>query len=134
MKGNLQLKKIKFFGIKIYNLPIPRTSLKTSKLQKKPSALKKEHPKLQHMNFLHFFLLMWVIFVLLDPDPDSEYKYGSGYTDLIGSGSGSGRGSSSGPAGTSQEVSASACSPHLHLDSNTDSSYVGVTISALSFL
>jgi hypothetical protein len=33
------------------------------------------------MKFLHFFLLLWVIFALLDPDPDSEY--GSGSTDLI---------------------------------------------------
>ncbi len=24
------------------------------------------------MKFLNFFLLLWVIFVLLDPDPDSE--------------------------------------------------------------
>ncbi len=32
-----------------------------------------------------FFLLLWVIFALQDPDPDSEY--GSGSTDLIESGS-----------------------------------------------
>jgi hypothetical protein len=57
----------------------------TSKLQKKPSALKREHPALQNMKFLNFFLLLWVIFALLDPDPDSEY--GSGSTDLIESGS-----------------------------------------------
>jgi hypothetical protein len=37
------------------------------------------------MKFLHFFLLLWVIFALLDPDPFSEY--GSGYTDLIEFGS-----------------------------------------------
>ncbi len=35
------------------------------------------------MKFLNFFLLLWVIFVLLDPDPASEY----GSTDLIESGS-----------------------------------------------
>ncbi len=35
------------------------------------------------MKFLKFFLLLWVIFALLDPDPDSE----SGSTDLIQSGS-----------------------------------------------
>jgi hypothetical protein len=34
---------------------------------------------------LIFFLLLWVIFALLDPDPDSE----SGSTDPIESGSGS---------------------------------------------
>jgi hypothetical protein len=54
-------------------------------LQKKPSALKREHPTLQNMKFLNFFLLLWVIFALLDPDPDS--KCGSGSTDLIESGS-----------------------------------------------
>jgi hypothetical protein len=48
-----------------------------SKLQKKPSALKRGHPTLQNMNFDTFFLLLWVIFALLDPDPDSEYGSGS---------------------------------------------------------
>jgi hypothetical protein len=42
-----------------------------SKLQKKPSALKRGHPPLQNMNFYKFVLLLWVIFALLDPDPDS---------------------------------------------------------------
>ncbi len=56
-----------------------------SKLQKKPSALKRGHPTLQNMNFYNFFLLLWVIFALLDPDPDSES--GSGSTGLIESGS-----------------------------------------------
>jgi hypothetical protein len=40
-----------------------------SKLQKKPSALKRYHPTLQNMNFYKFFLLLWVIFAILDPDP-----------------------------------------------------------------
>jgi hypothetical protein len=33
------------------------------------------------MNFSKKFLLLWVIFALLDPDPDSEY--GSGSSDPI---------------------------------------------------
>jgi hypothetical protein len=37
------------------------------------------------MKFFSFFLLLWVIFALLDPDPDSES--GSGSTDPIESGS-----------------------------------------------
>jgi hypothetical protein len=37
-----------------------------------PSALKREYPALENMKFLNFFLLLWVIFALLDPDPDSE--------------------------------------------------------------
>ncbi len=44
-------------------------------------ALTREHPALQNMKFLNFFLFLWVIFALLDPDPDS------GPTDLIESGS-----------------------------------------------
>ncbi len=44
-------------------------------------ALKREHPALQNIKFLNFFLFLWVIFVLLDPDPDSE----SGSTELTGS-------------------------------------------------
>jgi hypothetical protein len=54
-------------------------------LQKKPSALKREHPALKNMKFLNFFLLLWDIFALLDRDPDTEY--GSGSTDLIKPGS-----------------------------------------------
>jgi hypothetical protein len=79
LKKNLQLKKkIKFFWG-------PRSPIRTFKLQKKPSALKREHTALENMKFLNLFLLLWVIFPLLDPDPDSEY--GSGSTDLIESGS-----------------------------------------------
>jgi hypothetical protein len=43
-----------------------------SKLQKKPSALKRGHPTLKNMNFYKFFPTFGVIFTLLDPDPDSE--------------------------------------------------------------
>jgi hypothetical protein len=56
-----------------------------SKVQKKPSALKRGHPTLQNMNFKKKFLLLRVIFALLDPDPDSES--GTGSTDPIESGS-----------------------------------------------
>ncbi len=42
---------------------------RTSKLLKKPSALKRGHPTLQNMKFLKKILLFWVIFALLDPDP-----------------------------------------------------------------
>jgi hypothetical protein len=56
-----------------------------SKLQKKLSALQKEHPALQNMKFLNFLPFLWVIFALLDPDPDPES--GSGSTDLNKSGS-----------------------------------------------
>jgi hypothetical protein len=52
-----------------------------SKLQKKPSALKRGHPTLQNRNFHQFFLLLWVIFALLDQDSES------GSTGPIDSGS-----------------------------------------------
>jgi hypothetical protein len=82
-----QLKKFmaeqKKIWIKNYNLPIPRMS----KLQKKLSALKREHPALQNMNFLNFFYFCGSFFALLDPDPDSEYGSVSGFTDPIESGS-----------------------------------------------
>jgi hypothetical protein len=44
-----------------------------SRLQKKPPAHKRGHPTLQNMNFL----LLWVIFALLDPDPDPYSNYGN---------------------------------------------------------
>jgi hypothetical protein len=50
----------------------------TPKLQEKPSALKKEYPALQNVKILHFFLFLWVIFSLLDPDPDPQFECGSG--------------------------------------------------------
>ncbi len=40
-----------------------------SKIQEKPSALKREQPALQNMKF-HNFSFLWVIFALMDPDPD----------------------------------------------------------------
>ncbi len=43
-----------------------------SKLQEKPSALKREHPALQKMKFINLLLRLWVIFALLDPDPDTD--------------------------------------------------------------
>jgi hypothetical protein len=52
------------------------------KLQEKPSALKREHPALQNMKILYFFLFLWVIFALLDPDPATQIN-----TDPCGSGS-----------------------------------------------
>jgi hypothetical protein len=38
----------------------------------KPSALKREHPALQNMKILYFFLYLWVIFALLDSDTATQ--------------------------------------------------------------
>jgi len=45
--------------------------------QKRPSNTSKHE----------FFLLLWVIFALLDPDPDPDSEYGSGSTGPIDYGS-----------------------------------------------
>jgi hypothetical protein len=54
------------------------------KLHEKPSALKREHPVLKNMKILDFFLFLWVIFALLDPDPDPATQINA---DPCGSGS-----------------------------------------------
>jgi hypothetical protein len=46
-------------------------------LQEKPSALQREHPVFKNMKILDFFLFLWVIFALLDPDPQFECGSGS---------------------------------------------------------
>jgi hypothetical protein len=70
------------FLIKNCNLTIPRPPLRTPKLQEKPSALKREHPALQKMKILSFFLFFGVILSLLDPDPDPQFVCGSGSNSL----------------------------------------------------
>jgi hypothetical protein len=55
-----------------------------SKLQEKPSALKREHPVFKNMKILDFFLFLWVIFAFLDPDPDPATQINA---DPCGSGS-----------------------------------------------
>jgi hypothetical protein len=63
-----------YLSLGLYNgFPSYRRSLQ-------PSAFKREHPALQNMKF---FLLLRVIFALLNPDPGSD----SGSTDLTESGS-----------------------------------------------
>jgi hypothetical protein len=70
-------KNLYIFLIKNCHLLIPRPPERTSKLQEKASALKREHPALQNMTFLKFLLLLlWLIFALQiririkNPDPD----------------------------------------------------------------
>ncbi len=79
--------------IKNCNLLIPRPPSRTSKLQEKPSDLKREHPAPQNMKFLTFFyfcgsfLPFWVririhitnpdLMTWLNPDP-IQLSYGSG--------------------------------------------------------
>jgi hypothetical protein len=68
--------------IKNCNFFIPRPLYRRPLLQEKPSALKREHPALQNINSLNFFLFLWVIFpswiriwirnLNADPDPATQ--------------------------------------------------------------
>jgi hypothetical protein len=79
-------KKLNFLLDQKLQYTIPKPPYRKSKLQKKHSTLKREHPALQKLKFLNFFyfcgsfLPSWI---RMDPD----YEYGSGSTDLIESGS-----------------------------------------------
>ncbi len=64
----IQLKNSIFFLYQKCNLLTLRSPYRTSKLQEKLSALKREHPALQKMKFFNCFLFFWGIFDLLDPD------------------------------------------------------------------
>ncbi len=69
------------------NLLIPRPSWRTSKLQEKSSALKREHPELENLKFLPFFIYVGhfcpprsvssrpkSMRIHSDPDPKHWYK------------------------------------------------------------
>jgi hypothetical protein len=83
-KKLLLKKKLNFFGSKTtINLSIGLHKGRPS-YWRKPSALKREHPVLKNMKILDFFLFLWVIFNLLDPDPDPATQINA---DPCGSGS-----------------------------------------------
>jgi hypothetical protein len=66
-KNTAEKKKIL---IKNYNLPIPRPPERTSKLQKKPSDLKRGHPTLFY--FCGSFLPSWIRIRIQIPNPDPD--------------------------------------------------------------
>jgi hypothetical protein len=78
-KLNLNFQKLQF--------TYPCASRKDVQATEEAFSPQKKHPELQNMKFLNFFLLLRIIFALLDPDtdPNPESRYGS--TDLIESGS-----------------------------------------------
>jgi hypothetical protein len=58
-----------FFIIKNCMLLFPRPPQRMCKLQKKPSALKREHPELKKMKFITgTYIFFRTIFTFLDPD------------------------------------------------------------------
>jgi hypothetical protein len=55
-----------------------------SKLEEKPSALKREHPAIQKIKFINFFLCLWVISAR---PPGQDCESGDGSRDPTESGS-----------------------------------------------
>jgi hypothetical protein len=76
-------KKKNFFFIKL-QFTYPKASIKY--VQVTEEAFSSQDPTFQNMNLKKVFLLLWVIFALLDPDP-ADSESGSGSTDPIESGS-----------------------------------------------
>ncbi len=72
-----QMEKKILFWIKNYNLPIPRPPKKLPSYRRSLQPSKENIQHFKTWNFNNFFLLLWVIFALLD----------SGSTDLVESGS-----------------------------------------------
>ncbi len=68
------LRKKYIFLIEKYNLFIPMSPYRKSKGQEKPSALTKEHPVLQKMNFFYFFHIFAGHFSILHPDAQHWIK------------------------------------------------------------
>jgi hypothetical protein len=64
-----KLKKKNTAKIYFLSFLIKNRYLLMSRLQETHSALKREHPALLKMKFIDFFLSLWILFALLDPDP-----------------------------------------------------------------
>ncbi len=73
----LQLKQSNVILIKSCILLFPTSPWGTSKLQEKPSVLKREHPAHQNLTFLQFFLWLRVTCAFFAPDPHWECRYRS---------------------------------------------------------
>jgi len=56
IETNLQLKKINIFFYHILQFTLDLKKGRPRKLWEKPSALRREHPALQNMKFLNFFV------------------------------------------------------------------------------
>ncbi len=67
-----------FFDQKL-QFTYPHATIKDVQATGEAFSPQREHPTRQNINFLNFFLYLWDIFTILDPDQDSE----SGSTDLI---------------------------------------------------
>jgi hypothetical protein len=72
-----------FFLNQEFQFTYPHATIKDVQATGEAFGPQRKHPTRQNIKFLNFFLFLWVIFTILDPDRDSE----SGSTDLIESGS-----------------------------------------------
>jgi hypothetical protein len=61
-----------------FNDTYRKASIKGVQATGEAFSLKREHPALQKMKFINFFLCLLAIFALLDPDPDYESAFGYG--------------------------------------------------------
>jgi hypothetical protein len=66
------LKKKKYSRNFLKSFLIKNCTLLMSKLQEKPSSLKREHPALQKMKFNLTFLPSWIRIRIANPDPDMD--------------------------------------------------------------
>jgi hypothetical protein len=78
-------KKIKFFFYQKLQFTYPEASIKYVQVTEEAFSSQKRPSNTSKHELLQIFLLLWVIFGLLDPDPDSES--GSGSTGPIEYGS-----------------------------------------------
>jgi len=83
-KKNLQLNKN--FDQKL-QFTYPYASIKDVQVTKEAFSYQKRISSTSKHEISYFFLLLWVLFALLDPYTDPNSEYGSGSTDLIISGS-----------------------------------------------
>ncbi len=49
-----------------------KASIKDVQVTEEAFSSQREHPTLQNIKILNFFLILWAIFALLDPDPDTD--------------------------------------------------------------
>jgi hypothetical protein len=73
-----------FLDQKLGTMHLSLASIQDVQVKEEAFSSQKRTSSTSNMIFLYFFLLLWVIFALLDPDPDPDSKYGSGSETLQG--------------------------------------------------
>ncbi len=81
--SKVMMTKYKKIHLNICYLLITRPPKKTSKLQEKPSALKREHTALQKMKCVNCFLFLWVIFAPFESGSNTNPQHWLAYITYI---------------------------------------------------